>query len=54
MKKTILGSAYLISGTILILAANIGNDRTLANLGLAFGLIGIILPLTELIRGEYK
>lgn len=58
MKRALIGAAYLISGPILICAANIAltNDdsRIVMMLGLSFVVIGIIVTLVELFRGDNK
>ncbi len=51
MKNALIGSAYLISGSIFIGSAT---DQFMAMLGMGLGLTGIIITLFELFRKEYK
>lgn len=49
LKKTIIGSAYLVSGSILIASAHIANsgNSTVGTIGSIMGVIGIVITLIE-------
>jgi hypothetical protein len=49
MKETIIGSAYLISGSILLASAHIANNGNtkVGIIGSILGIIGIIITIKE-------
>ena len=54
LRKTVIGAAFFIGGTILILGSVVvhGNGNVLGLLGIAFGILGVIILLEQLISKE--